>query len=316
MTDSNANALFHVLDDARKPVPVITNASASELADDPELRDVLLRLRANDSLLAWQTPVGLLSVAIVIAVCIFVQSWTLTAMLSVFAVATGFRLHARRASSSRYVGGPMAGAVRTLLAAGRCASCGYRLADVAANAETGLVTCPECGARWSNSLLFRGRAHTGPATFDHRGKPAFVSDASGVLRRIADLDRLPTDDPRFATIILPAIRSRQKDMASVARWQGVVFIGIAAMQLFAMWTAIQSGLSWGWSLVAALGIGYTAFVTVRRGFHSRKLMDAKPTAELLIACDRCPSCMTYLEPTESDVRVCSTCKGTWREKVT
>ena len=208
---------------------------------------------------------------------------------------------------------------------GRCAACGYVLADLAED-DDGMIACPVCGAAWRGNRLRAVvapgdavdreviRGHLGAVLqlpratpyLDHRGRPASL-----VLYRPA---RNPIDD--YAARCYRAAELIYTPVSGKGTWMSAALIAVGiGFFLFMLWYGALDPLGtprWVYALIPAMVLALFAGFLLRRG----DLLVKRATIEhATLAQGLCPSCWELLEgiPPDTDgCTMCPECGSSWR----
>lgn len=211
----------------------------------------------------------------------------------------------------------------TLLAAGRCASCGYELEPV--REESGECTCcPECGGAWrlpprsELPLRMPGLSDSLLTEAEHPTKDR-VSYADGRGRAVWLVDPSLKAMPR-AWLAVPVekrarIEQRLRDRAGVER-AGYFFGGLVCLVLGAMHFFGTS-----WTPIARVAITLVFGLLGLGGFWlaltSKRASDGQAIAQIFLNSWVCPSCSTLFENPQEEPDgciTCPTCRAAWRVK--
>ncbi len=207
--------------------------------------------------------------------------------------------------------------VRTLLAAGRCPGCTYRLGGIKSVAADGMVVCPECSAAWlpSNIGAAPVEAASGStgAAFGPRspwgmmfGQPA-AQDANGRVVLLVE-QRLPglaerLGDARAREVRRSVARATRGIRAlAVVGW--LLALGVALFPL--TFAAAPMLLKLTMPLCGACLLPH-----LYRSATGRAQSVVKPTKTAMVAQGLCPSCAGDLGAESGARRKCGACGCEW-----
>lgn len=218
-------------------------------------------------------------------------------------VVVGLRWHAARAAAT---------IVATMLAHGRCGSCGYSLREIVPG-DHGRAVCPECGAEWNHARLGSARVGTGGvlsgknATRSYHSPPGalldpptFVDDGQRVVRLMDSTTIGEMDEPTHAGVWAAAKKKVRRDRA-LSLVLLAIFLPVTAALLFYDFMRRLPGPHTVLSGVRLLGVfvgiwavlffGIVYFIKGLRAHYERY---APAIRDAFVAHGRCPACSAAL----------------------
>lgn len=342
-----------ISDDRGTPVPLWSAQGTPADADGPA--DLRARVTAlmTDRVRGWtRQPITRASTPVVLALAVLVTTpplltlafgvrspYAITVMMGgLFAVVIPLWMRAVQRG--------MAGAVRaTLLAEGRCASCGYSMRGLTAEAD-GCAVCPECAAAWrfDPAALEARPPDEEPITASVPAAPGEIAqdraarrqlretltalgvrrsfaalDASGRIVSLASPDAFATPPPAWGSLTPQQrrkLRSRWRRLGVVRRVVlGALLSPFVVYLLYTQLTRLPPSpladplafLS-TISLIVVWPMLYLLFVSRPRVKSGQVLVD------MMLKEGHCPSCAAALAGLPIDDRgvvLCSACRASW-----
>lgn len=333
-----------IVDDRGQQVPLFQWSREDNVSsDNASLMEALARIGESSQDLGWNTPLSrpnlIMFVPGVVAIvcCITMTAvwpklpgWSPVVLMGLIGLAMVrwvVHRHLIDLSSRMTV---------TLLAYGRCASCGYSLSGVVA--AEGVVGCPECGAGWKSGRI--GTIASRPTGSEATSTQGVASPSAPPVRPwslVGQWNRAPSivdaGERAVALVELKVLREQLKKCtdreraAEVltkvekiirghrARVVAVLFLGTGLFGVMLWSSSLRPGGAGIWPLVVLLCTGLPMWITwIRRAFLGRSQTIAKPIQMAIVGGHFCPACGNDLNDgvPARDGSVACTCGTSWR----
>ena len=290
----------------------LTHVRRDELASDPALRELVLRLkevrRARDR--AILDFLGIITVSTA-AAAVLLAITGLLMCAGVLLIAGPLALGAlalgaiARSFDDEIIHHNERMIISSALAIGRCPSCAYNLPHCTPG---GVATCSECGGKWNVGTLkpdvIRSLTPDSPAALSRR--PA-VMDTSRAVLPVA-IDRIESELNHATVRRMVKRRTRPRRMITT-----IILLGGIAIGAFALWISLRIG--GGFLSAVLLGtilIGVPLWRLRPRSVLGRPEFSAV-LGKVLFEHNRCPACISPL-PAGDGMRVCEHCGASWHRE--
>lgn len=213
-------------------------------------------------------------------------------------VVVGLRWHAARATAT---------IVATMLAHGRCGSCGYSLREIKPDAH-GRAVCPECGAAWNRSRIGTARVGVGRVTAAAGAHaqavppgslldpPTFVDDGQRVVRLMDSTTRGEMDEATHAGVWAAAKQKVRRDRLLSLALLAIFLPVTAALLFYDFWRrlpgphTVLSGVRLLGVFVGVWAVLFFGVVYFIKGLRVHYERYAPAIRDAFLARGRCPAC--------------------------